>query len=208
MKKIERVLFGFALVFTIIYFFHIAFSTIILGLSYLLLVILYGFFGVAFLNGIRGSNIFRKTCYRELPNRMLFGAVLLGISFALVLFGAIRKLNLFPPPHYFLHGGLIILLALVLINLYLSEAKTLFDLRKHLIRLCIIVIFGLIMLLVPSESLVDIYYRKYPARVIELRKKLLKDPENKEIKDQLIVEIEKYNKNSAGRKFDGVRKKL
>jgi len=53
------------------------------------------------------------------------------------------------------------------------------------------------LVVVPSESLIDAYYRKYTACVTELRKKLLRNPENKEIKYKLKLDLEKYNKSKA-----------
>ena len=198
MKRFELVMGVLAVLGIILMFLHISGSAVSSVFILSILGLFYFIFSFALFNGIRLRDVFKSESYQDTNLLKIIGAILLGISISLVIFGIQFKLLFWQGANEQLLIGLlpIGLILIVAVIFYLRD-KTEFYSRIFK-RIAIYGGLGLLLYLTPTSTLVDIYYRDNPD-FAELFNKVLEDTENEELRKQLNQmreEISKKNENN------------
>ncbi len=182
----------------ILMFLHISGSAVSSVFILSILGLFYFIFSFALFNGIRLRDAFKSESYQDTNLLKIIGAILLGISISLVIFGIQFKLLFWQGANEQLLIGLLpIGLILIVAAIFYFRDKTEFYSRIFK-RITIYGGLGLLLYLTPTSTLVDIYYRDNPD-FAELFNKVLEDPENEELRKQLNQmreEISKKNENN------------
>lgn len=182
----------------ILMFLHISGSAVSSVFILSILGLFYFIFSFALFNGIRLRDAFKSESYQDTNLLKIIGAILLGISISLVIFGIQFKLLFWQGANEQLLIGLLpIGLILIVAVIFYFRDKTEFY-NRIFKRIAIYGGLGLLLYLTPTSTLVDIYYRDNPD-FAELFNKVLEDPENEELRKQLNQmreEISKKNENN------------
>ena len=191
MKKFEIVVGVIAILSFFLKILHLPGSSILTVLSFSILAIFY-YLGFAFFNNIRLREIFKSSSYQNTNAKRIIGAVGLGFALSTIIMGALFKIQLWPGGTFQLNIGLIVtaLLFIIAVFFYLRN-KTEYYIRIFK-RIAIIGGLGFILTLTPSSTLVDIYFRDNP-EYAELLKKVLVDPDNQEVREQLEQSRQKFH---------------
>lgn len=198
MKRFELVMGVLAVLGIILMFLHISGSAVSSVFILSILGLFYFIFSFALFNGIRLRDAFKSESYQDTNLLKIIGAILLGISISLVIFGIQFKLLFWQGANEQLLIGLLpIGLILIVAVIFYFRDKTEFY-NRIFKRIAIYGGLGLLLYLTPTSTLVDIYYRDNPD-FAELFNKVLEDPENEELRKQLNQmreEISKKNENN------------
>lgn len=160
------------------------------------LSVIYMYLGFALFNGIRLRNIFKKDSYKGISTMRIVGAVAAGIALSMTIIGLLFKMQSWPGASFNLGAGLFGLLIVTVIGLVkYSKNKSDFY-TKIFKRVAIFGGLGLILLLTPKTSWVELKYRNHPEYVDAL-KKAMADPDNKKLWDNVETERQKMNNESA-----------
>jgi hypothetical protein len=159
------------------------FSAILMTLFSLLLAIIYFGFSFGLLNGIRFRNLLKKESYAGISSLRIIGCVFTGFVLSLIVIYSLFKFQRWPFGNEGLRislFGLLIVIVIGIVKLMSSKKPFYF---KLLFRVGIIGVVSTLLYLTPDESLVEMKFRKYP-EYIEVEKKLMKDPLNKELQNE------------------------
>jgi hypothetical protein len=181
MKKTELILgIGILILMSLRLVFEYPYSAMLITLSSLFLSIIYFGFSFGLLNGIRFRNLLKKESYAGISTLRIIGSVLTGIVLSLLVIYSLFKFQSWPYGNEGLRISLFGLLIVIVIGIIkLFTAKNSFY-SKLLLRLGIIGTFATLLYFTSYESLLEMKYRNYP-EFIEVEKKLMKDPMNKEL---------------------------
>ncbi|MCF6360538.1 MAG: hypothetical protein L3J29_07225 [Cyclobacteriaceae bacterium] len=181
MKKFEITLGLTILFFVILKFFNVVGATTVSALTMGIFSLFYLIFSFALFNNVQ--NIFSKSAYQGTNTKRIIGSIGLGWVLSTILFGILFKLQLYPGAAVLLTIGLTeigIILIVVLILYFKNKAVFYSDIIK---RITIYGVIGLISLLTPAQTLIDIYYKDNP-EYAELYKKVIENPNDLELYNQ------------------------
>jgi hypothetical protein len=170
-------------------------ASILLALAMMLLSLYYLIFTLPLCTGITLKNIFKKESYEPIGERrsmIVFSSFLSGLSLAITLIGLLFIFQFWPMAFYVLSSGLKIMgVALILSAIRYIRTKSVFYVSVFK-RMLVVGIVGLFFLLMPSPSLAwaKILYRNYP-EYIEAMEAFMKDPENRQLQENVDNEYEK-----------------
>lgn len=184
MKTAEKLLPLLAILALIMKTFHLPGASVLLIVSLNALAVLY-YMGFLLFNEIEFKSIFKKESYEHISKKRLFGSIIVGILLSIILVGILFKLQFYPGAKVMLQDGLTgLAIATIVALIYYYKNKSTFY-KRVLKRIAIIGIFGLVLNFTPSTSLVDLYYSDSP-EYAEILKKVLKNPKDKELRNQLM----------------------
>jgi len=184
MKKIELVFGLLAVIGIILMFLHIPGSALSSVFILTILSLFYFIFSFALFNEIRLRDVFKPEAYKDTNLLKITGAIILGISISLVIFGIQFKLLFWQGANEQLILGLLPTgLILIVAAIFYFRDKTEYY-NRIFKRIAIYGGLGLLLYLTPTSTLVEIYYRDNPD-FAELFNKVLEDPENDELRKQL-----------------------
>lgn len=154
---------------------------------------LYMYLSFALFNEIRLRNIFKKDSFKGISTMRIVGAVGTGLALSVMTAGLMFKFQSWPGADFNLGAGLFGLLLVTVIGL-IKYSKTKSDFYTRIFkRAAIFGGLGLILMLTPKTSWVELKYRNHPEYVDAL-KKAMADPDNNELWDN--VETERQNMNN------------
>lgn len=193
MKKFELILGLLAILGIILKLLDIPGNGILTVLVLCTLSMLYFFFGFALFNDIRLRDIFKNASYKDTNAKRIIGAIGLGFALSLVTIGGLYKLQFWPGASMQLMVGLAItgLIMLIAAIFYFRNKADYYT--RVFKRIAIYGGLGLVLYLTPSNTLVDVFHGANP-EYADLFKKVLADPENLELREQLqMKEREMYD---------------
>ena len=156
------------------------------------LSMLYMNLSFALFNGIRLRNIFKKDSYKGISTMRIIGAVGTGLALSMTIIGLLFKFQSWPGASLNLGAGLVgLLIATVIGTIKYFRNKSDFY-TKIFKRIAVFGGLGLILMLTPKTTWVEIKYRNQPTYVDAL-KKAMAAPDNKELWDKVEVERQKMN---------------
>lgn len=157
-----------------------------------ILSIIYVFLGFALFNDIRLRNIFKKESYTSVSGLRILGAVGAGWALSATINGLMFKFQSWPGADSNLGVGLVGLLIVTIIGtIKYSKNKSEYYTRIFM-RIAIFGGLGLILMLTPKTSWIELKYRNHPAYVDAL-KKAMADPDNIKLWDKVEAERQKMN---------------
>ena len=183
MKKIEIVLVSISLIAVILRVLDFPGGEVLSAVSFSTLGYFYIFLGFALFNGISFKEIPRKTAYQNTSPLMIFSAFAGGYALLVILNTISAKLLLREINPYLPLWLIDLLIVLIIIVFAQRRSKSRHQVNIYK-RLTIAGVLSLILHLIPSATLIDIYYGGYPDYA-ETYKKLLNDPDNPDLKKQL-----------------------
>jgi hypothetical protein len=156
------------------------------------LSVLYMYLSFALFNGIRLRKIFKKDSYKGISAMRIVGAVGTGLALSMTTIGLLFKIQSWPGASFILGTGLVGLLIVTIIGTikYLKNKSEFYT--RIFKRIAVFGALGLILMLIPKTTWVEIKYRNHSAYVDALEKALA-DPDNKELWNR--VEEERQNMN-------------
>mgnify|MGYP006193907931 CR=1 FL=1 len=184
MKKFELIIGLIAILGIVLKLFHIPGSGVLTVLTLSTLSMFYYVFSFALFNDIRLRDIFKKASYKDTNAKRIIGAIGLGFALSTITIGGLFKLQFWPGATVQLMAGLVMTgLILLIAAIYYFRSKADYYTRV-LKRIAIYSGLGLILYLTPTATIVDIYYVGN-TDYAELYKKVLADPENIQLREQL-----------------------
>lgn len=183
MKRFELIIGLIAIVAIFLKIIHIPGNNILTVLSFGTLSIFY-YLSFAFFNNIRLRDILKSSSYKGTNTKRIIGAVGLGFSLSAVIMGSLFKIQMWPGGSAQLITGLIVTGIILIIALIFYLRNKIEYYRRIFKRIAIIGGFGLLLYFTPTNTLVDIYYGDNP-EYAELYKKVLANPENQRLREQL-----------------------
>lgn len=141
---------------------------------------IYMYLSFALFNGIRLRKIFKKDSYKGISTMRIVGAVGSGLALSTTTVGILFKFQSWQGATFNLGAGLVGLLIVTIIGAikYLKSKSEFYTMIFK--RVAVFGGLGLILILIPKTTLVEIKYRNQPAYVDAL-KKAMSDPDNKEL---------------------------
>ena len=184
MRKIEFVLIIMIIIGLALTLLLIPGGSIIFGLSSGLLAMLYYPLGFMVYSDIPIKGVFKKSSYSHTNTRRIFGSVVVGIVLSIIIIGCLFRINIYPGDQIMLRMGLSLLTIglVVTLILYFQRNKDVFY-KQILIRILIIGAIGITLVFIPTDFLIDVRFRDRP-EAAKLLKKMKKDPQNKELKEE------------------------
>ncbi|MEP3389612.1 MAG: hypothetical protein ABJO02_15585 [Reichenbachiella sp.] len=169
----------------------VPFSAEILALSLNFLAILYYVFTLPYFLGVPIKHMFKKSSYKDISKKRIFGTIFVGFGLSIIIIGIMFKLLLLPGAVEMLTIGTrgILIASLVLLVKYLRDKTSAFN-HFSLVRMVLVLIIGYTVLLIPSNLIVQVFYRDNP-EFVELFKEYSKHPEN----EKLRIEMEEAFRN-------------
>jgi hypothetical protein len=195
MKKTELTLVIISIIALALKLLFIPGSGILTVLALLLLSTIYCNFSFVLFNDIKIQQIFKKDSYKNISGVRILGAVLTGFGLSIVTLALMFKLQSWPGADAILIAGLFVLLIVTIIAIIkYSKNKSNFYTRIFK-RIAIWGGLGLILILIPKTTWIEIKYRNQPAYV-EALKNAMADPDNKELLDKVkMIELEQKKMN-------------
>jgi len=184
MKKTELILGIISIFGLVLRLLQVPGSGILIMFTVTTLSIFYYIFGFAIFNNIGFRGIFNKESYKKTNKKKIIGTIGLGWSISIIIIGGLFKIQLYQGASIQLLFGLILIIILFLIALtrYLKNRSVYY--QRVFKRIIIFGSLGLVLYLTPYATLVDIYFKDKPAYA-ELYKKVLENPKDIEIREQL-----------------------
>lgn len=186
MKKLEVITGIIATLGIILKLINIVGASILIVLSLTTLSVLYCFFGLLIFNNIKLRDAFKKISYEHTNSNKISGAIGIGWACSIILIGMLYKLQMWPKANIYLISGLIIMVFIMVIGALFYTRSEVGYYETILKRAVIILSVGFALFLIPTTSLVDIYYRDNIA-YRDAYKKAIKNPGNA----QALAEVEK-----------------
>jgi hypothetical protein len=190
MKRIEPILILLFFLAIIMNLNLIVFGEILTIISLMSLAIFYFYFSSVIFSGLEFKDVKNKIALSTIsPRRKLlsFGT---GICLGLTVMGCLFYLMRWPGTSLNLGSGLFGLLVISILS-YLKFLKFQAEFHKKLlIRTVPLLIFGALLFISPKTAWLDTKYRDYP-NYVKAIDKLEKDPNNKELQENLRIEREK-----------------
>jgi hypothetical protein len=193
MKKIEFVLGLIAIIGVSLKLLNISGGAFLIVITFSALSIFY-YLSFAFFNNIKFKEIFKSSAYKDTNAKKIIGAVVLGLSLSAIIMGILFKLQFWSGGSNQLEVGLVALGIISVITIIFYYRNKINYYKMIFIRIGVIGGLGLIVYLIPSDTLVDIYYGDKPAYA-ELYKRVLADPYNKELNEELYQMSQKNLRN-------------
>jgi hypothetical protein len=197
MKKVEIAITVISMISIVMYLFLIPESSLLIIVSFLLLVYFYSFIGFALFNGIRLMDVTKKASYKNISEQRIIGAIGAGIALSITVLGIMMYVLAGPGGLIILPTGLI-LLAIVTVVGYIKYSK---NKSGYYIEIFKRIVFfsglGISLFLTPKFKWLDIRYREHPAYLNAL-KKANADPDNEELWKNVDIEEKKMD-NEKGK---------
>ena len=163
------------------------------------LSMIYFYLGFALFNDIKLRRIFKKDSYKEISSLRILGAVGAGFALSMTTIGFMFKFQSWQGADFNLGAGLVGLLIVTIIGaIKYSKNKSNYYIRIFK-RTAILGGLGLILMLIPKTSWIELKYRNQP-EYVEALKKAMADPDNKELWDNVETERQKMNNESADKR--------
>jgi len=192
MKKVEIILGTIAIIALLLNLLNIKGGGVLIVLSLSTISILYMYLSFALFNDIRLRNIFKKESYKGISRMRIVGAVLTGLALSITIIGLLFKFQSWPNASFNLGFGLFGLLIGLVVGL-IKYKRTKSDYYTRIFkRIAIYGGLGLILMILPRETWLEIRNRNHP-EYIEAVKKAWADPENQELWDKVDEERQKMN---------------
>ena len=192
MKKVEIILGTIAIIALLLNLLNIKGGGVLIVLSLSTISILYMYLSFALFNDIRLRNIFKKESYKGISRMRIVGAVLTGLALSITIIGLLFKFQSWPNASINLGFGLFGLLIGLVVGL-IKYKRTKSDYYTRIFkRIAIYGGLGLILMILPRETWLEIRNRNHP-EYIEAVKKAWADPENQELWDKVDEERQKMN---------------
>ena len=193
MKQTEKILGGLIVSLMLIrLFFAFPYFNIIITLLILVLSMMYFGFGFALLNNVRLRTVFKKDSYKGISTLRILGGIFTGFILSFLSIYSLFKFQRWP----FANQGLLIslcgLLPILAIVIYKSINSKNSYYSNFLIRLIILGVIGASLYFLSTEKILEMRNRDFP-EYIEAEKKLMKDPENKELQQKAHEERMRMN---------------
>jgi hypothetical protein len=183
MKRFELIL-GLLIIASIaLKLLHVPGSSLLLILTLLTLSMIYYVFSVALINGIKFRDIFTKQSYKSLCAKRIISAIGFGLAISVLIMGVLFKLQIWSGASGLLLIGLVSTGIILLISVFYYMKDKSESYIRIIKRIAIYGSFGLMMSIITTSTLVDIYYRDNPDYA-ELYKKILSNPDNVELQEQ------------------------
>jgi len=196
MKKLEKILGIIAIITLVLHLNNVSGATLLMSLTFFTLTFIYFYLGFAFFNNIRLRDITKKESYKGVNTMKILGAIFGGLTLSITLLGILFKLQFWPGASLLLIIGLSALLIVTIISLIKYKVNKSHLYKNIIIRAAIIGICGIILLMSPSNILIEIKYRNHP-EYIEAIKKLNQDPDNIELRKKVEEEYKKMYKSNT-----------
>ncbi len=192
MKKAEIILGTVAIVSLIINLLNVAGGGVLTVLSLSTVSTFYIYLSFALFNNIRLRKTFKKGSYKGISKMRIVGAILTGVALSFTTVGLLFKFQSWPGASFNLGFGLFGLLIGLIVGL-IKYQKTKSDYYTKIFkRIAIYGGLGLILMILPRETWLEIRNRNHP-EYIEAVKKAWADPENQKLWDKVDEEREKMN---------------
>ena len=162
MKRAESLFFIIIVLGCVFRLMHWPYASIILTFGVLFLALLYFFFGFALLNQIGFRGIFKAESYTSISKLRVFGAVVTGMVFSLIIIYCLFKVQFWPYGHIGLQQALILYIIILIVALVFYFFKRKQFLKDNYFRLILIGFIGLLIYSISTFQLVDIYYGSDP----------------------------------------------
>jgi hypothetical protein len=165
-------------------------SGILTVLSLSILSVYYMYLSFAIFNRIRPKNFYKKDSYLGISKMRIIGAIGTGLALSITTIGILFKFQSWPGGSFNLGVGLLGLFIVTIIGLIrFNRNKS--DYYKGIFkRVAIVGILGLILMLIPQTTWIEIKYRNHPT-YIEALKRAMADPENKDLWQNVEIERQK-----------------
>ncbi len=193
MRKSERIIGGIVIALMIIRLF--IYSTILDKIIVILTMLLsLVYFGLSFtlLNNIRLREVFKKESYKGISALKIIGTIGTGIILSMICIYCLFKFMRWPMAN----SGLIISLISLTIPIIITAIKALLSkskfYSKFLIRLLIFGVIGTTFYFIPTVQILEMKNRHFP-EYIDAEKKLMQNPQNKELQKKVFEERKKKN---------------
>lgn len=190
MKKVEQIL----VIISILSFFMSLLldrGAMIVVLLLLSLASIYFYLSFALFNDIRFRRIFKSDSYKDVSGTRILGTIILGIFLSLTIIGLIFKFMNLTGAAFNLYGGLAgLLIATIVTAIFYLKSKSGYFL-KILTRTLLFGVLGLVLLLIPEKTWVEIKFRNHP-KYVEVLKKYIDDPTS-----TTLDEVEKEQERMA-----------
>ena len=194
MKRFELIVGLIAILGIALKIIHIPGGGILIVLALSTLSVFYYVFSFAFFNSIRLRDIFKKVSYKGTNTKRIIGTIGLGYTLSTLIIGGLFKLQFWPGAAMVLMTGLVttgIVLFIALIFYFRNKADTVFYTGVFK-KIAIYGSLGLVLLITPSETLVDIFHGDNPDYAVFF-KQMLAEPEN--LKNELIEKSKNIQTN-------------
>lgn len=193
MKNIEKFIGALIIALVLLrLFIYVSFLDTIIVLLTLVLSIIYLALSFALLNNVRLRSVFKKVSYNNVSILKIIGAIGTGIVLSLICIYSLFKFMRWP----FADQGLSISLITLLIPIVVTAIKWLTTKNEFyitfLIRLVVIGVIGTIFYFTTTEQILEIKNKNFP-EYVEAEKKLMRDPQNKELQRKVFEERQKKN---------------
>lgn len=191
MRKRELILGLFAVLAILLNLAGIPWDGFLTVTSLTLLAMLY-YFGFPLFIGIRLRDVFTRSAYSHTNAKRIIGAVGFGWALSVIIMGALFKVQFWPGGNVQLAVGLIAtgVISIIASIFYFRNKDEYY--KRIFKRVAIIGGLGLILYLTPTNTLIDVRYGDNP-EYAELFKKMLANPEDKELRDQWEQKSEEIN---------------
>lgn len=153
---------------------------------------IYFYFSFALFNDIRFREIFKKDSYENISRWRIIGAIGTGFALSATTAGLMFKFQSWPGADFNLGAGLVGLLIVTIIGLIKYSRNKSNYYTRIFKRAAIFGGLGLILMLTPKTSWIELKYRNHP-EYIDALKKAMADPDNKELWDNVETERQKMN---------------
>ena len=169
MKKAETYLGITAILGFILKLLHIPGNSFLLVVSLSTLALFY-YLSFAYFNNIRIRDIFKIKAYSNTNVKRILGTIVLGFALSLCVLGILFKIQFYSNANIILLSGLFYLCVILITTLFFYFRNKSFFYKKILNRIIIIGSICFLFSVIPSTTLVDIYYRNKPEYRDSLKK--------------------------------------
>lgn len=138
------------------------------------------------------EKIFKKDSYENISRWRIIGAIGTGFALSATTAGLMFKFQSWPGADFNLGAGLVGLLIVTIIGLIKYSRNKSNYYTRIFKRAAIFGGLGLILMLTPKTSWIELKYRNHP-EYIDALKKAMADPDNKELWDNVETERQKMN---------------
>lgn len=195
MKKAEIIILTLSIIAIGLNLLLIPGAGVLTALTLSTLSVIYMYFGFAFFNDIRLRNIFKKEAYGQIDKLRIIGAIGTGFALSLTIIGLLFKFQFWPGADYNLGAGLFGLLIVTIVGA-IKYSKNKSEYYKRIFtRVALFGGLGLILILIPNSTWIEIKYRNHPAYADALKKSIAA-PEDKELWEKVEVERKRMNEEN------------
>lgn len=158
----------------------VPFGSMILSLSFVMLMLLYFFLGFWLFNNIPLTKIGNKEARSGISTMRIIGSIFVGFALTTTIMGIFFVFMRWPYGHDNLSNGLKMLGVVLLISIIkigITKAASSFY-KRMILRVCIIGIVGLSLKMIPTVTLFEIKCHGCTESYIKAEKELINDPDN------------------------------